>query len=221
MSKLASEKSVWLKEYTARVSSRKESSNSKKIIMPIMLLIMAGGLEAFLIFGKDGLNDPQLQGPIKIVGIVAGVMLILTTFLIALGKKKNVTSCTSENLDELLTTEELVREFDAQMKEPPVFKVVNDANSYFFGTRTYLGQRFPALGNETYTFVRFSDIASLHYVTLKENGFVKDILVDIRDRNGKILMNGHVENKKDLDALISGLESMATGNFLAQEDSRL
>ena len=219
MSKMASEKSVWLREYRKRVYAAREKSGSKKIIMPIMLLIMAGGLEAFLIFGKDGLNDPQLQGPIKGIGIVAGVMLLLVILLIALGKKQDVAQATTDNLNQLLRTPEEVKEFDTQMQEPPAFIVENGKNYCFFATKDYLVKKSSDLGNETYVFARIADIASLHYKIIKENGFEKDCIVDIRDRNGLVLMNGHLEGKGLRDALIAGLESVRRGDFLSQEET--
>lgn len=219
MSKLASEKSTWLKEYRKRVYAARKKSGSNKKIIPIMLLIMAGGLEAYLIFGQDGLNDPQLQGPIKAIGIIAGVMLVLTTLLIALGKKIDVAKPTTDCLDKILTTPEEVKAFDAQMQEPPAFIVENGKNYCFFATKDYLAKRSFDMGNETYIFARIADIASLHYKIIKENGFEKDCIVDIRDRNGFVLMSGHLEGKGLREALAAGLESVARGDFLAQEET--
>ena len=62
MSNFASEHSTWLKEYCKRVKKAKAQSNGNKKIIPIIIFLMAGGLDAYLIFAKDGLNDPQLQG---------------------------------------------------------------------------------------------------------------------------------------------------------------
>ena len=218
MSKLASEQSTWLKEYRKRVYAARKKSGSNKKIMPIMILVMAGGLEAFLIFGKDGLNDPQLQGPIKIIGIVAGVMLILTTLLIALGKKTDVAKPTTDNLDKLLTTPEDVKAFDAQMQEPPVFIVENSTNYCFFATKDYLAKKSFDMGNETYIFARIEDIASLHYKIIKVNGLEKDCIVDIRNRNGFVLISGHLVGKSLREALIAGLESVARGDFRSEEE---
>ena len=218
MSKLASEQSVWLKEYRKRVYAAREKSGSKKFIMPLMLLIMAGGLEAFLIFGKDGLNDPQLQGPVKGIAVVAGVMLLLVILLIALGKKQDVAKWTTDTLNQILRTPEEVKAFDTQMQEPPAFVIENGKNDCFFATKDFLAEKSFALGNETYQFARIEDIGSLHYKIIKVNGVEKDCIVDIRNRNGMVLMSGHLEGKGLRDALISGLESVVRGDFLAKEE---
>ena len=114
MSNFASEHSTWLKEYCKRVKKAKAQSNGNKKIIPIIIFLMAGGLDAYLIFAKDGLNDPQLQGPVKGIAIGAGVMLVLSILLIALGKKKDVTIRTTSNLNELLTSVEAVKDFEGK-----------------------------------------------------------------------------------------------------------
>lgn len=217
MSKFASEHSVWLKEYTKRVKKAKAKSNGNKKIIPIIIFLMAGGLDAYLIFAKDGLNDPQLQGPVKGIAIGAGIMLVLSILLIALGKKKDVTIRTTSNLNELLTSVEAVKDFDAQMQAAPVFKVEIDANACFFATKDYLVEKFPDLGNETYSFVRLSDIAEFHYCGIKKNGKVQSIAFDIRDRSGNVIMNGILYSMKEVNALCDGI-SQSVREFLIKED---
>ena len=219
MSKFASEHSEWLKEYTKRVKKAKANSNGNKKIIPIIIFLMAAGLDAFLIFGKDGLNDPQLQGPVKGIAIGAGIMLVLSILLIALGKKKDVTIRTTSNLDELLTSEEAVKDFDAQMKAAPVFMVERDANACFFATKDYLVNKFPDLGNESYSFVRLCDVAELHYCGLKHKGKLKcfGFAIDIRDRSGNVVMHGFLDSMKQVNALCDGI-SQSVREFLIKED---
>lgn len=217
MSKFVSEHSTWLKEYCKRVKKAKTQSNGNKKIIPIIIFLMAGGLDAYLIFAKDGLNDPQLQGPVKGIAIGAGIMLLLSILLIALGKKKDVTIRTTSNLDELLTSVEAVKDFDEQMKAPPVFKVEIDANACFFATKDYLVEKFPDLGNETYSFVRLSDIAEFHYCGIKKNGKVQSIAFDIRDRSGNVIMNGILDSMRKVNALSDGI-SQCVREILIKED---
>ncbi|MBO4651548.1 MAG: hypothetical protein J5653_10195 [Clostridiales bacterium] len=217
MSKFASEHSTWLKEYCKRVKKAKAKSNGNKKIIPIIIFLMAGGLDAYLIFAKDGLNDPQLQGPVKGIAIGAGIMLLLSILLIALGKKKDVTIRTTSNLDELLTSVEAVKDFDEQMKAAPVFKVEIDANACFFATKDYLVEKFPDLGNETYSFVRLSDIAEFHYCGIKKNGKVQSIAFDIRDRSGNVIMNGILDSMRKVNALSDGI-SQCVREILIKED---
>ncbi|MBR5418562.1 MAG: hypothetical protein IK109_11125 [Clostridiales bacterium] len=217
MSKFASEHSTWLKEYCKRVKKAKAKSNGNKKIIPIIIFLMAGGLDAYLIFAKDGLNDPQLQGPVKGIAIGAGIMLLLSILLIALGKKKDVTIRTTSNLDELLTSVEAVKDFDEQMKAAPFFKVEIDANACFFATKDYLVEKFPDLGNETYSFVRLSDIAEFHYCGIKKNGKVQSIAFDIRDRSGNVIMNGILDSMRKVNALSDGI-SQCVREILIKED---
>ena len=217
MSKFASEHSTWLREYCKRVKKAKAKSNGNKKIIPIIIFLMAGGLDAYLIFAKDGLNDPQLQGPVKGIAIGAGIMLLLSILLIALGKKKDVTIRTTSNLDELLTSVEAVKDFDEQMKAAPVFKVEIDANACFFATKDYLVEKFPDLGNETYSFVRLSDIAEFHYCGIKKNGKVQSIAFDIRDRSGNVIMNGILDSMRKVNALSDGI-SQCVREILIKED---
>ena len=204
MSKLASEQSVWLKEYRKRVYAAREKSGSKKFIMPLMLLIMAGGLEAFLVFGKDGLNDPDLQGPVKGIAIVAGVMLLLVILLIALGKKQDVAKGTTDNLNQLLRTPEEVKEFDAQMGAAPAFKVENSKDEYIFATKDYFGSRFTYLGDLTYRFIKISDVTLLHAILYKKGSCD----VEFRNGNGDVLLTWVADDKSKVDELKAAMPSI-------------
>ena len=206
-SNLASEKSVWLKEYVKRAGGAKAKSDKQKgpILMTVIPL-MLGGVVGYLIY-NGGLNDPQTASTIKILACIAGAILVLGLILIALSKKKNVTSRTEECLNELLTTEAEVKSFDVQMSEEPLFKVGLDSLNYFAANGDYFYERFSALGNETYTFVRIKDIASLHYV-VKIKGLEKEYIIDFRDNKGDVLLNGRLDSSKKFNALKEGLSKV-------------
>ena len=75
MSNLASENSVWLKEYVKRTSSAKAKSDKKKgpvflIVIPCVFAAIIG-----LMIYNGGLNDPQAFNTIKILGIIAGAVI--------------------------------------------------------------------------------------------------------------------------------------------------
>lgn len=214
MAKLASENSTWLKEYQKKNQKVREKSNGNKIIIPIMLLLMAGGLDGYLI-SQGGLNDPQQATVIKAVAIIGGVLLVMSILLITLGKKRKVAGPTTECLDNLLTTEEEVKEFDAQMAQDPVFLVKEDANISFFATKDYLGQKYSALGDETYMFARLRDVASMHVVGriptrgVNRTGILgRTYLIEFHDRNGKVLMSGSMGSHSHLESLKEELKKV-------------
>ena len=206
-SKIATENSAWLQEYLKRTSGAKKKSNgNKKIILIIIPLMLAVGIGAIIYNG--GLNDPQFLNTIKILACIAGAILVLAIILIAAGSKKNVTSRTEDNLNELIRSSGEAKDFDKQMSVNPVFKVEIDELNYFASTRDYLYKRFSDMGNETYTFVRLKDIDSLHYSMAKVKGLKKEFYIDLRDGNGKVLMNGRVTSPAKLTSFQESIQSL-------------
>lgn len=211
MSNLASENSVWLKEYVKRTSSAKAKSDKKKgpvflIVIPCVFAAIIG-----LMIYNGGLNDPQAFNTIKILGIIAGAILVLGIILIAAGKKKNVTTRTETNLNELLKSVDDVNAFDEQMSQEPLFVVKNDANNFFASTRDFFYERFSDMGNETYTFVKLKDIASVHYVIIKKGIEINhECIFDLRDVNGDVILNGRFDSTKKLEELTGYLGSAIT-----------
>ncbi|MCR5615393.1 MAG: hypothetical protein K6F45_04435 [Saccharofermentans sp.] len=163
----------------------------------------------YLIY-NGGLNDPQTMNTIKILSIIAGAILVFGFILIALGKKKNVTSTTEDSLNALLGTADEVKAFDTQMSDEPLFKVGVDSNNYFAATRDYFYNRYPALGNETYCFAKNKDIASVHYI-VKIKGLEKEYIIDFRNGSGDVLMSGRLDSKGKFDKLMEGLGSVISG----------
>lgn len=197
-SNIASANSTWLKEYVKRTTGAKAKSDKNKPIILIIIPVMLGAVVGFLI-SKGGLNDPQTIGTIKILSIIAGIILLFAILMIALGKKKNVTSETENSLNELLKTPEEVKAFDEQMAQSPVFVVKDGANYCFAATKDYLYRKYSDMGNEAYCFARLKDIASLHYVSVKGTGLDKSYIVDLRDKDGNVLINGNISNTVNLN----------------------
>lgn len=220
MGNLASENSVWLKEYVKRVSGAKAKSDKQKgpiilIVIPVLIGVFIG----FTIY-NGGLNDPQTLNTIKILGGIGGAILVLGLILIAVGKKKNVTTRTETNLNELLRSVDEVKAFDAQMAEEPVFVVANDANNCFAATKDYLYKKFSDLGNETYTFVRLKDIASLHFqLQLTKGAIGKDYILDFRDADNQVLLNGYVSGRAKLDQLAESMSYVLAGVRMVEDES--
>ena len=205
MSNYASTGSKWLKDYSAKVDKKRNKSNGNKWLVPLIFTIIMGGLVGVMV-ANGGLNDPQKLGAIKILGVIAGVMLLLTIILIATGKKKVASNRTSVNLDALLTSAEEVAAFDQQMAASPVFKVENSANNCIFATKDYLGYKFSDMGDETYTFIHLRDISSFHYQAGKMVGPERPYIFDLRDASGKVLLNGVLENHSKLIGLEEGIQ---------------
>ena len=207
MGNLASENSVWLKEYVKRVSGAKAKSDKQKgpiilIVIPVLIGVFIG----FTIY-NGGLNDPQTLNTIKILGGIGGAILVLGLILIAVGKKKNVTTRTETNLNELLRSVDEVKAFDAQMAEEPVFVVANDANNCFAATKDYL-------------FVRLKDIASLHFqLQLTKGATGKDYILDFRDANNQVLLNGYVSGRAKLDQLAESMSYVLAGVRMVEDES--
>ena len=216
MGKLASENSRWLKEYTQRVNRPRNKSNGNKWLIPLIITLILGAFIGIMI-ANGALNDPQKIGGIKIMGVIAGVMLLVSIILIAKGKKKVASSRTEDNLNELLQSVEEVKAFDEQMAAGPIFKVENSSDNYYFATKDFFGRRFSDMGDETYTFVRVRDISSLHYQALKGDGLKFEYLFDLRNAEGEVLLNGRLENTACLESLEEGLQKVLSGLSLIGE----
>lgn len=216
-SKIASENSVWLKEYLKRTSGAKKKSNGNKKIILIIIPIVLAALIGFMIY-NGGLNDPQTMHTIKILGVIAAVIFVFAVIMIALGNKKNVTARTEDCLNELIKTADEAKDFDKQMAVKPIFKVEIDELNYTAATRDYLYNRFSDMGNETYTFIRLKDIASLHYSPAKSKDILKkEFYVDWRDSSGKVLMNGRVTSPAKLVSLQEGVQPLVPDIRFVQE----
>ena len=211
MGKYASEGSTWLKSYAERVNKARGKSNGNKWLVPVIFTIIMGGFVGIMI-ANGGLDDPQKQGVIKVMGCIAGVMLLLSILLIAKGKKIVASARTENNLNELLQSAEEVAAFDRQMSVAPLFTVQNSSNDCFFATADYFGRRFPHMGDETFEFVHLRDIVSIHYQRYKG-----ECIFDLRDAGGKVIMNGILADFGKLEELKAGLAGVISGTQYVEE----
>ncbi len=203
MSNYASEGSKWLKDYSARVNKARNKSNGNKWLVPVIFTIITGGFGGMMI-ANGALEDPQKAGGVKILGVVACVMLLLSVVLIAKGKKKVASGRTEDNLNALLTSADEVKAFDKQMSEKPVFFVDNAGVHGVFATKDYLVYKFSDMGDETYEFARLREIASIHYQGIKTAGKWSYIF-DLRNADDKVLLNGTMDDEGRMTALREGL----------------
>ncbi len=216
MSNYASEGSKWLKEYSTRVNQKRTKSNGNKWLIPVIFTIIIGGLIGVMI-SQGALDDPQKMTGVKILGAIGGVMLLLSIILIATSKKKVASNRTAVDLDELLKSAEEVQAFDQQMAQKPIFSVDNPLGSSIFATKDYLGYKFSDMGDETYQFVHLRDIASMHYLGVKGTGLSRSYIFDLRDNNGKVLMNGTLDNRGKLEDLLDELKTSLAGVDFVEE----
>lgn len=184
--------SVWLKEYEKEVKGKRADSNSKKkiilVIVPLMMLLFVG---AALMNG--GSNAAQAQNAVMpMVAVFAGIM-IFVVIMLCIGKKKDVTKNTRDNVKELLRSDEEVDEFDRQMSAAPVKEIKINSTSTMFLTPDYVGEKSIAMGDLTYRFARRSDMVSYKYVKTKSttaNPLKAAYFFEIRNAQNKLLLGG-------------------------------
>ncbi|MBR1599717.1 MAG: hypothetical protein IJ661_12515 [Lachnospiraceae bacterium] len=204
---LASESSVWLKRYEQEVNEkRNESAGSKKIIFVILPVMFVALL--FMLMSNGDPSGAESRAAIfpLVIGFV--ILMLFVALLTGKGKKTDVAKRTRDNLDALLLTPEEVHSFDAQMSEAPVFEIVNDMGDSVFATIDFLGKRFKVNGNVTYTFIRFSEVKSLHYAKTRGTGIKTAYFIDWRDDMGKVLMNGEIDSGSRLEQLTEAVRKV-------------
>lgn len=201
--------SIWLRNYEQEVNGKRKASNSKKkntfIIFPIMMVIFLG--LAWVNRNSEAAQEAAAQGQngsVFIVVTFAGIMLFYMLML-AVGRKKDVTKHTRENVKALLRNDEEVDLFDAQMSEAPIKEVTIGLNTTVFLTQDYVGKKWLSSTNDLqYTFVRRTDIAFFNSSKTKSasaNPLRASYFFDIRNANLEVIMNGLAENSDLLTEL--------------------
>ena len=200
--------SLWLQKYENEVANKRNESNQNKKVILIIIPIMA---VLFLIpaLANSNITDPQvLTGTIAMVGVFA-VTILFAVIMISIGKKKDVTKLTRENVLKLLKSDEDVDRFDQQMSIAPMGEVNLGTETLFF-TEDYVGKKFIAGGDLKYTFIRRSEIASFHHsktASNTANPINAAFFFDIRNANQQVIMNGSVDSGKQLDELVALLQT--------------
>ena len=197
------EQSAWFRQYEGEVSGAKNASNSKKGILVIIPILLFGGMIAMMI--KNGaLESEQTKGGVYMMAGIGIFVVLMILILTSKSKKSDAAGITRKDLNALFKTSQDAADFDAQMKESPVFQVVNKKDDYIFATKDYIGTKFNALGNVTYRFIKISSIAVLHTV---RNGNGR---CDVEFRNGSkdVLLIWVAENESKVEELKSCLASI-------------
>ena len=197
------EQSAWFRQYESEVSGAKNASNSKKGILVIIPILLFGGMIAMMI--KNGaLESEQTKGGVYMMAGIGIFLVLMILILTSKSKKSDAAGITRKDLNALFKTSQDAADFDAQMKESPVFQVVNKKDDYIFATKDYIGTKFNALGNVTYRFIKISSIAVLHTVR-NGNGHC-----DVEFRNGSkdVLLIWVAENEAKVEELKNCLASI-------------
>lgn len=153
--------SVWLQNYEQEVYAKRNASNQKKKIIPIIfILMMAFGLIAAI--SNGALNDPQARtGLLAFVGIFAFLM-IYVLILMKIGKKKDVAKYTRNEVMALFHSDYDVEQFDQEMNAAPLKELTINEGTTMFMTENYIGIKSMPCGDLRYSFIRKHDIASFH-----------------------------------------------------------
>lgn len=201
--------SIWLQNYEKEVRAKRGKSNQNKkvilIILPVMLLVMLMAAMA-----GAPTDDPQVQsGMLAMVGVFVGIMLF-AILMISIGKKKDVTKQTRDNVLALFKTDFDVDLFDQEMSIAPLREITISSENTMFLTENYIGQKYMSGGDLHYKFIRKQDAASFHR---KKTGSTTGkplsaaFFFDIRDSKQQVIMNGLADSGKQLDTIIELLKT--------------
>ena len=201
--------SVWLQNYEQEVYAKRNASNQKKKIIPIIfILMMAFGLIAAI--SNGALNDPQARtGLLAFVGIFAFLM-ISVLILMKIGKKKDVAKYTRNEVMALFHSDYDVEQFDQEMNAAPLKELTINEGTTMFMTENYIGIKSMPCGDLRYSFIRKHDIASFHRKkTASTTGtpMKAAFFFDIRNHEQKVIMNGLADSGKQLEAIIDMLQT--------------
>ena len=201
--------SVWLQNYEQEVYAKKNASNQKKKIIPIIfILMMAFGLIAAI--SNGALNDPQARtGLLAFVGIFAFLM-IYVLILMKIGKKKDVAKYTRNEVMALFHSDYDVEQFDQEMNAAPLKELTINEGTTMFMTENYIGIKSMPCGDLRYSFIRKHDMASFHRKktgSTTGNPMKAAFFFDIRNHEQKVIMNGLADSGKQLEAIIDMLQT--------------
>lgn len=209
--------SIWLQNYEKAVNAKRgESNQKKKIILIIIPMMMVLGLIAAMAGG--GMDDPQAQsGMLAFIGVFVGIMLFVV-LMISIGKKKDVTKQTRNEVMALFRSDYDVDQFDQEMSAPPIKEIAISSETTMFLTENYIGVKFMSLGDLHYSFIRKHDAASFHKKktgSTTGNPLNAAFFFDIRNAEQKVIMNGLADSGKQLDAIVELLQMAKPDVILA------
>lgn len=200
--------STWLKKYEEEVSGkRNKSMESKKIIfiiIPVMMLVFMG-----LAMMNGGSADVEATNAMMPMIAVFAAIMVFVLIMVSIGKKKDVTKTTRDNVNALLRNDTEVEAFDQQMSQAPLREVKINDTSKVFMTQDYVGTSSIAMGDLTYFFVRREDIAYYRSSKTKSttaNPLKAAYFYDICDMNKKKMTGGLADTREQFEELVGLLK---------------
>lgn len=195
--------SIWLQNYEQEVNAKRKASNQNKKIIPIVIIVMMVlGLIAAMSGGA--MEDPQAQsGMLGFIGVFVGIMLF-AILMISIGKKKDVTKQTRDEVLALFHSDYDVDQFDQEMSAAPLKEITISSETTMFLTENYIGKKYMYCGDLHYSFIRKQDMASFHKKktgSTTGNPVSAAYFFDIRNGEQKVIMNGLADSGKQLDAI--------------------
>ena len=189
--------SSWFRQYEQEVNGVRKQSNDKKKIVLIIPILLIGGMIAMMI------RNGAPKGGIYLLCGIGAFIIVMVLIGTRKSKATDAAAITRKDLDELFDSPETAEEFDRQMKEAPLFQVMNQKNDYVFATKDYLGMQFPYLGDATYRFIRLSDVASIHSYQSSPSrpGFPPHFDVEFCGPNRKPLMTWVADGQEKVDEI--------------------
>lgn len=188
--------STWLKQYEKEAKAKRGKSNDNKkvilIIIPIMLLLFLG-----LAMVNGGAASSQGQNGMVFLVVIFAAIIIFAIIMMSIGKKKDVTKSTRENVLALLGSDSEVDSFDSQMSQAPIKEVSISTETTVFLTESYVGMKFVSMGDLNYRFIHREEIAFYDYsktASTTANPINAAFFFDIKNGQKKVILNGQVDS---------------------------
>lgn len=196
--------STWLQNYEKEVNKKRNNNNEqKKKLIPILVIAMMG-MGIITAIAGGAMNTPEgRMGMVIFIGLFVIIMLF-TLLMLKIGKKKNVTTYTRNEVMALFQSDSDVEQFDSEMNRAPIQEVTINATTTMFMTQNYIGQKTTSSGDLRYSFIRKQDIDSFHKNktgSTTGNPVNAAFFFDIRNNKQKVIMNGLCDSGKQLDAI--------------------
>lgn len=199
--------SKWLMDYERQVKELQEKSKSGKNAGIIVVFIM---FAVMLAIGLSSGSSGEFKTYLPFIAVPLVIIILLFAILGKKSASKDVAAGVRKQLAELLTTDELVEEFDRQMAEPVyTFRISDVPFDELIVTDTYLVKKFDDMGMVRYSIVKLSDIRSeKHAASINSTGRVKhkSYFVDLLNVEGRKIMGFTVEGDKKLEEFFDIIE---------------
>ena len=211
-------KSQWFEREVAQVEEfRKEQRKKTPRSMAIMagFFIILAGVAFFY-----GQSHPDYN-TVASCGILLGMgafVLLIALLAAAVGRKKVGLPKLEKELDELLTTPELIEEFDYEMMNTPLHTLSGDSSIFF--TEHYLVNIWGHLGTKEYTFIRLDKVAMTKLCAMRDStsvtGLGKVYYVDLCDSNKKKIGGVTIQKRANMQEFDEALLRYCPGIQLAR-----